>query len=1094
MMTLSEPAAPFFVAGGTVPPSSGSYVERQADSQLRDALLRSEYCYVLHSRQMGKSSLMARAAAAVREHNTRVAIIDLTILGRNLTVDQWYYGLLQEIGRQLGMQSELREFWKASSDLGPLRRWMAAIDEVVLPALRDSARYGPMPSLVIFIDEIDSILSLPFQTGEFLAALREFYNRRSEEPLLKKLTFCLLGVASPSELIHDERMAPFNIGRRIELTDFERNDMNCLAPGLQPASALASANVQEQVRRVLDRIYYWTGGHPYLTQRLCQQLAESGEAATPALVDRSCHEVFIREGEALRDDNLIFVQDYILHDADRRIELLGAYEAVLRRGSLAMDPEAPLAQTLRLSGVVRAERGALLPRNRIYTTVFNRAWIDRHLPEPELRRQRTRWKKMFWTSVVSGVLGIALFGSLATAAVWYAARAQRAERRAAQLAEERLAALNEAREHRYVANISGASQALKAKEYRAAQTFLERELPGLGEEDRRGPEWSLLWRQVSPAKDLSSSPLVVQSVAFTRRGEAVVVTADAVTVHDARSEELLKSFERRAVDAAGAVEPATGTFVWGDDDSPELTQLDLRTGATLRIRVPGLKRASRLRQAGPGYLSLFQGPGESARLLLYDVRGKRFLPGPEKRFSQPLRVHQPSGQCVSLGADGRLAVDSLKDGRSISSKRWRASSLRQLEISEDGRRVAAAAGEYCALFALPGLALLGEIRTTGKRFGDLALDRSGQAVAFSEATLPGMHDARIHLWIPADGRAPQIIDRRDDWVSSVAIAENGETVLAGGWDKIARLTRVDRRPAQPLAASQPGGLRAIVRASGGRRLMLFSNGWLEEHQGGSSRRIRLPGKMTSLSESSGDGLVAAFRDDLIWAGDQATLEQKCLIRARPGERVMRVVLGPSNTAIAALLFTDKGPSIIRRYNGDGSSRGEAIVEGATDIIGLQARGLMAVVYSDRISLLDESGREVEELRGGGVVGGTASDDGRFLVVPSADRSTAVVHDLETSRPRKSVPLGSRLVIRAAFTEDGERLMLLSTSPDRITFWHTGTLTALCDVPTGKLVADVISDWKKGQLWLRFVDGSMALLPLTSDRRSVRAVNDSSTYR
>jgi AAA-like domain len=67
--------------------------------------------------------------------------------------------------------------------------------------------------VVLFIDEIDSVRSLPFSTDEFFAAIREFYNRRSEEPQLERLTFCLLGVATPSDVIRDTRTTPFNIGQ-----------------------------------------------------------------------------------------------------------------------------------------------------------------------------------------------------------------------------------------------------------------------------------------------------------------------------------------------------------------------------------------------------------------------------------------------------------------------------------------------------------------------------------------------------------------------------------------------------------------------------------------------------------------------------------------------------------------------------------------------------------------------------------------------------------------------------------------------------------------------------------------------------------------
>src|SRR5207249_2376058 len=108
--------------------------------------------------------------------------------------------------------------------LGPLQRWMTSVREVVL-----RERAG---RVVIFVDEIDAVRNLPFSTDEFFAGIRACYNRRSEDPEFHRLTFCLLGVASPSDLIQDTRTTPFNIGHRIELTDFTDAEAAPLAAGL----------------------------------------------------------------------------------------------------------------------------------------------------------------------------------------------------------------------------------------------------------------------------------------------------------------------------------------------------------------------------------------------------------------------------------------------------------------------------------------------------------------------------------------------------------------------------------------------------------------------------------------------------------------------------------------------------------------------------------------------------------------------------------------------------------------------------------------------------------------------------------------------
>src|SRR5439155_19673270 len=99
-----------------------------------DGLLRGEFCYVLTSRQMGKSSLMVHTAARLRESGVAVAVLDLTLLGQNLSPEQWYDGLLSRLGQQLDLEDELDEFWSEHEPLAPLQRWMAALRQVVLEA------------------------------------------------------------------------------------------------------------------------------------------------------------------------------------------------------------------------------------------------------------------------------------------------------------------------------------------------------------------------------------------------------------------------------------------------------------------------------------------------------------------------------------------------------------------------------------------------------------------------------------------------------------------------------------------------------------------------------------------------------------------------------------------------------------------------------------------------------------------------------------------------------------------------------------------------------------------------------------------------
>jgi WD40 repeat protein len=414
---VSSATSSFYVTGGTLRHDAPSYVERQADHDLLEGLRRGEFCYVLTSRQMGKSSLMVRAAARLREEGTHVVVLDLTAVGQNLTPEQWYDGLLVRIGRQLDLEEELEEHWQGHLRLSPVQRLFATIRDVALVR-----RPGPH---VVFIDEIDIVRSLPFSTDEFFAAIRECYNRRTEDAEMGRITFCLLGVATPSDLVRDTRITPFNIGRRIELLDFPPSEAKALTAGL--ASAAPDALPPQDV---LARMLFWTHGHPYLTQRLClaaEQLNEQPHKAlrNPAEVDLLCEELFFGERARERDDNLLFVRGRLLRADVERAGLLHLYEEVLMGRRVRDDERDPLVSVLRLAGIVRLEEGWLVSRNRIYKRVFDRAWVRAQMPDAELARQRAAfYRGVIRTTAIAAVVVAAITITVLIAVKQAASQAQ----------------------------------------------------------------------------------------------------------------------------------------------------------------------------------------------------------------------------------------------------------------------------------------------------------------------------------------------------------------------------------------------------------------------------------------------------------------------------------------------------------------------------------------------------------------------------------------------------------------------------------------------------------------------------------------------
>ena len=353
----------FFVAGGTLRLDAPSYVKRPADDDLFDLASAGEFCYVLTPRQMGKSSLMIRTAHRLHIEGARAAIVDLTKIGTDVSIEQWYLGLITRLKVQLGLSVDPDAWWTGRVGLSAVQRFTDFLHDVVLAEID-----GPV---VVFIDEIDTTLNLDF-SDDFFAAIRFIYNARASDPVYHRLTFVLLGVATPADLIKDRSRTPFNIGQGIDLREFSREDAMVLLEGLE-------AICPEQAEAVFDRIFYWTRGHPYLTQKLCLAMAESvGEDWTDSHVDDFVERQFLSE-EARKETNLQFVRDSVSASLQRR-RLLTLYRRIYE-GQVVPEDERSLDQNrLKLFGLVQAEKGALQIRNEIYRRAFDLDWIKASTP------------------------------------------------------------------------------------------------------------------------------------------------------------------------------------------------------------------------------------------------------------------------------------------------------------------------------------------------------------------------------------------------------------------------------------------------------------------------------------------------------------------------------------------------------------------------------------------------------------------------------------------------------------------------------------------------------------------------------------------
>ncbi|MEQ1908770.1 MAG: AAA-like domain-containing protein [Vicinamibacterales bacterium] len=258
--------------GGPVRLDSPFYVLRDQDTLCQQRIGEQGRTVLIRgSRQMGKTSLLARLYQHANDQEIRASYIDFRSYGQDQVKD--LESLLHGVAYQL------------YDDLSPNNPPEDPVWSTKRSAAQNLTRYlqreiiGARAEPVVLFMEVDRLLRSDYRT-EFFALVRSWHDKRALDQKFSWLNLVLSYSTEASTFITAQHQSPFNVGEVVELEDFT-------LPQLQKLNAKHGSPLKQQadVAAVMDLL----AGHPFLT-RQALYLLSAGQTDIADLLARAAND------------------------------------------------------------------------------------------------------------------------------------------------------------------------------------------------------------------------------------------------------------------------------------------------------------------------------------------------------------------------------------------------------------------------------------------------------------------------------------------------------------------------------------------------------------------------------------------------------------------------------------------------------------------------------------------------------------------------------------------------------------------------------------------------------------------------------------
>ncbi|MBN1558631.1 AAA-like domain-containing protein [candidate division KSB1 bacterium] len=269
-LPAADPRFPYVeLESGTMKLDSPFYIRRQSDDEVESRVAQRGCTVIIKApRQMGKSSLLARAKATAAKSGISSCYIDFQMIDKKHlgSLENLLEHLAWKIAKNFRTVDQPKDFWDPTF----------GVKESLTNFIEDALLARSTSPILILLDEVDQLFDLDYR-DDFFALIRSWHNSRAMNDSWNNFNLVIAHSTEPYLWIQNINQSPFNVGTRIRLQEFSLAQVAQL-------NELHHSPLHNEME--IEELTELLGGQPYLIRQALYAVA-TGQCSRAELYENA---------------------------------------------------------------------------------------------------------------------------------------------------------------------------------------------------------------------------------------------------------------------------------------------------------------------------------------------------------------------------------------------------------------------------------------------------------------------------------------------------------------------------------------------------------------------------------------------------------------------------------------------------------------------------------------------------------------------------------------------------------------------------------------------------------------------------------------